>query len=85
MHDAVEDRVGDGGVGKQAVPLSNGHLAGDNRGRALISIMQHFPEVAGLLGVERLALVIQDQDVNLGPRFQGLRIGVLQPRDQEFA
>lgn len=25
-HDAVEDRVGDGGVSKQAMPLSNGYI-----------------------------------------------------------
>ena len=36
MYDAVEDRVGDGRIGKQAMPLGNGDLARDDGGRPLI-------------------------------------------------
>lgn len=48
MHEAVEDGVGDGGVGEPLVPVFDGELTGDDGGAAAFAVFQDFEEVTAL-------------------------------------
>ena len=44
VDEAVEDRVGDGGVGDDLVPMLDRHLTGDDSRPALVAIVDDFEE-----------------------------------------
>ena len=48
MHDAVEDRVGEGGVAEVGVPVLDRQLAGDHRRAAADPVVEELEQIAAL-------------------------------------
>ena len=48
VHEAVADRVSDSRIAERVVPSFRGHLRGDHRGRSVVTIFDHFEQVAAL-------------------------------------
>src|SRR6266436_9990015 len=64
VDEAIEDRVGDGGVSDDFVPAIDGQLAGDDNRTGFVSILDDFEQITALVGVERLwSPVVQDQQI----------------------
>jgi hypothetical protein len=65
VDEAVEDGVGDGGIGDDLVPVLDRHLAGDDGRSPLVTIIDDFEEIAALLAGERgEAPIIEDEQVD---------------------
>ena len=54
VNDAIEDGIGQRWIADYLVPTVDWHLAGDQDGAGVISILDNLQEVAALLGVQRL-------------------------------
>lgn len=52
MDEAVQDRVGDGGVTYPRVPLFEGELARDDGGAKVIAVFEDFEEIVTLSRLE---------------------------------
>ena len=64
VNDAVEDRVGQGGISDQGMPAVHRDLAGDQGGAAAVAVFDDFEHVAALLGAERFeAPIIEDEKI----------------------
>ena len=64
VNEAIEDRVGDGGVSDDFVPAIDGQLAGDDDRTRFVSVLDDFEQITALVGVERFwSPVVQDQQV----------------------
>jgi hypothetical protein len=65
VDEAIEDGVGDGGVGDDLMPMLDRHLAGDDGRSALVAIIDEFEEIATLLAGERgEAPITEDEQVD---------------------
>jgi hypothetical protein len=65
VDEAVEDGVGDGGVGDDLVPMLDRHLTGDDGRSALVAIIDDFEEITTLVAGERgEAPIIEDEQVD---------------------
>jgi hypothetical protein len=65
VDEAIEDGVGDGGVGDDLVPVLDRYLAGDDGRSALVAIVDDFEEIATLLAGERgEAPIVEDEQVD---------------------
>jgi len=65
VNEAVEDGVGDGGIGDDLVPAVDRHLAGDDGRSALVAVVYDFEEIATLLAGERgEAPVVEDEEID---------------------
>src|ERR1700730_3983457 len=64
VDDAIEDRVGDGGVSDDFVPAIDGQLAGDDNRTCFVATLDDFEQITALVGVERFwSPVVQDQQI----------------------
>jgi hypothetical protein len=74
MHEAVEDRVGEGRITDDLVPGIDRQLAGDQRRTGAITVLDDLHKVAPLVGREPVwAPVIEDQQIGLGKRAEQTR------------
>ena len=74
MHEAVEDRVGEGRIADDLMPGIDRQLAGDQRRAGAITVLDDLHEVAPLVGREPVwAPVIEDQQIGLGKRAEQTR------------
>jgi hypothetical protein len=65
VDEAVEDGVGDGGVGDDLMPMIDRHLTGEDGRSALVAIIDDFEEITTLLSGERgEAPVVEDEQVD---------------------
>ena len=65
VDNAVEDGVGEGGLGDQIVLAVDRDLDGDQSGAAAVAVFDDFLHVAALLGTERFeAPIIEDQELD---------------------
>jgi len=63
VHDAVQRRVGQGGVSNDLVPAADRDLAGDQQRAAVVAVVNDLEQIATLLGIERLRPpIIDDQE-----------------------
>jgi hypothetical protein len=60
VHDAVQRRVGQGGVSNDLVPAADRDLAGDQQRASIVAVVDDLEEVATLLGIKRLRPPIVD-------------------------
>ena len=58
VDEAIEDRVGDGGVSDDFVPAIDGQLAGDDDRAGFVSILDDFEQITALVGVVRISLMV---------------------------
>jgi hypothetical protein len=49
VHDAIEDRVGEGGVAELGMPVLDRQLAGDHRRAAADTVVEELEQIAALL------------------------------------
>src|SRR5262249_32952004 len=71
VNEAVQDAVGHSGITDLVVPLSNGHLASENRGTRGITVIADFQEVAALgVGQWSHGPIINKQDVDTSDAIQ---------------
>ena len=65
MDEAVEDGVGDGGIGDDLVPVLDRHLAGDDGRAALMAIIDDLEQIAALLAGERgEPPIVEDEELD---------------------
>src|SRR5689334_21805215 len=65
VNEAVEHRVGNGGIADVGVPVVDWQLAGDDGGSAAVPIVDDFQQIASLLGGEWCqSPVIEDEDLH---------------------
>lgn len=85
VHEAIEDRIGERGLADVVVPFLHRELTGDDRGSAVVSIIEDFEDVASCLGGHRHQTpVIEDDEVGLGIVAQELRVAAVGPGDGQF-
>jgi hypothetical protein len=64
VDEAIEDGIGDGGIGADLVPVVDRHLAGDDGRFALMAVIDDLEEVAALLAGKRgEAPVVEDEQL----------------------
>jgi len=74
VDDAVEDRVGQGGIADYLVPAADRHLAGDQQRTAIAAVVDDLEQIAPLLGVEWLRPpIVDDQQAGAFERGQQTR------------
>ena len=67
MEEAVEDGVGQGGVGERGVPVVDGKLADDHGGTELAAVLDDLEQIAGFLGSGGGEQeVVEDEERHLG-------------------
>ena len=67
MDEAIEDRIGDGGVGDAGMPFADRDLGSDQGGRAAITVVEDLEQVFGLGARERITKpVVEDEQVRAG-------------------
>ena len=85
VKEAVEDRVGVGGISYGVMPRGRGELAGHDGRLAAVPIFQDLQQVVPGLGIERLkAPVIQDEQLDAGEAFEPAGDTAVTPRDGKF-
>ena len=62
MDETVENGVSYGGVSDDLVPLIDGHLAGDDGGTTLMSVVNDLEQVTALVGGQRCQSPIVDNE-----------------------
>jgi hypothetical protein len=78
MENAVEDRVGKGGIADDLMPAANRNLAGDQQRAAIVAVVDDLEQIAALLGIERLRPpVVDDQEPDTFDRGQEPRQAAL--------
>ena len=74
VDEAIEDRVGVGGIADDFVPGRHKELRRDDRRSAAITLFEDFEEVMASAGVERLeAEVVEDQEIRAAKGSQQAR------------
>ena len=65
VNEAVENGVGDGGVGDNFVPVIDRYLAGDDGGTTLVPVIDDLEKVAALVTGERsYSPVVEDEQLD---------------------
>jgi len=73
---AIEDRVGKGGVADAVVPVLEGELTGHEGGAAAVAVFEDFEQVAALaIGQRGEAPVIEDHEIGFGQGGEQLAVG----------
>src|SRR5262249_44167453 len=71
VNEPVEDAIGHSGITDLVVPLSDGNLAGENRGTRGITVITDFQEVAAFtVGQRSHGPIIDKQDVDTSDAVQ---------------
>ena len=82
VHDAVEQRVGDGRIGDVVVPLFDGQLTGDDCRAGAVSVVEDLQHVASLLLAQRReSPVVEHQDVDLRETTEQARVRAVGVRE----
>ena len=85
MHDAIENRVGEGGITEVFVPAVGGQLTRDDGGPVAVAIVEDFQEILALRVFEPdEAPIIQDEEVGARETRQHRRIGAVAMREGEL-
>ncbi|EGV20644.1 hypothetical protein ThimaDRAFT_0422 [Thiocapsa marina 5811] len=64
---SVEDRIGEGGIPDQVVPMLEGQLAGDERGALAVAVVEQLEQIAPSLGVQpHEPPVVDQQQIGVG-------------------
>ncbi len=85
VHDAVADRIGDGGIDERGVPLGGGELAGEHGGGAVVAIFEDFEQVAALGVLERGdEEVVEDEHIELSELGEQAGVRSIGAGDGEF-
>ena len=78
MNETVQDRVAEGGIADNVVPMFDGDLAGDNGRGATVAIIKDLEQVAPLgLIKNRETPVIEDQELNAAEGFEQAAIATV--------
>lgn len=84
VHEAIADRIGDGFVADEGVPLSGVKLTGDDGGALSVAIFEDFAQIAAFDGFKRgIAEVIDDEDMGFcqfleKPRIRAVGFGLVE-------
>src|SRR5262249_56857461 len=71
MDEAIEDGIGESGLADEIVPGFDGELAGDQRRRATMPILDDLHKIAPLAGVEAVRTeVVQNEQIDPGQHAQ---------------
>ena len=85
VDEAVEDGVGDGGMGDVVVPVFDGQLAGDDGRSSAVPVFEDLEHVASLLiGHRRKAPVVEYEYVDLGELGEQADVGAVGVCEAEF-
>jgi hypothetical protein len=86
VDDAIEDRVGVGGIADQLVAFVGGDLDGDDRRLAAVALFKNLEEVVTSGGVERLEPpVVEDEQLNAAERPLDARIATVATSERKVS
>ena len=69
VNDTIQDRIAEGGVGNDVMPLRHGDLTCDQQGSLVVAIIDDLKQIAALVGGERFGSpVVEDEEIDA---FQG--------------
>ena len=84
VNEAVQDRVAEGGIADDLVPVFHGDLACDDNRCTTMAIIEDLEEVAPFGRIEnRQAPVIEDKKLNVPERFEQTAITAVATRESE--
>src|SRR5712671_2194129 len=84
VNEAIQDRVAEGGVADDVVPVFDGDLAGNNGRGATVAIIKDLQKVAPFGRIEnRKAPVVEYQELNAADAFEQAAIATVTPREGE--
>jgi hypothetical protein len=85
VDNAIEDRIGDGGVLNEFMPVIYGKLAGDKSGAKAVAVIDEFQEIAALFCIEFThSPIIQQQEMSFGDGGEEFAIAAISFGDQEI-
>jgi hypothetical protein len=84
VDEAVEDSVGDGGIGDDLVPVVDRYLAGDDGRTALMAVIDDLEEIATLLAGERgEPPIVEDEEIDARERLEQSSIASVAAGERE--
>src|SRR3972149_3217780 len=82
---AVENRIGKGGVADAVVPVFKGELTGHEGGAAAVAVFEDFEQVAAFAVREgREAPIVENEEVGLGEGGEELAVGAIGAGEPEI-
>ncbi|MGY4408427.1 hypothetical protein ACVWW4_000163 [Bradyrhizobium sp. LB7.1] len=65
VNDAIQNRIAEGGIGNDIVPLRHGHLTRDQQRSLVVAIVDDLEQITALLGGERFGSpVIKNEEID---------------------
>ena len=65
VNDAVQNRIAEGGIGNDVMPLRHGDLTCDQQGSLVVAIIDDLEQIAALVGGERFrSPVVEDEEID---------------------
>ncbi len=84
VNEAVQDRIGVGGIADDLVPAIHGELGRDNRRAAAVSLLEDFEQIVTGGGVERLqSPIVEDEQIGAAERAQDAGMAPVAARQGE--
>ena len=78
MDEPVKDRIGEGWLPNRLMPVRDRQLAGDDRGPAILAIVEQFQDISTIVIPERgQAPVVEHEDSSLGQGGHELHIAAI--------
>jgi hypothetical protein len=83
--EAIEDRIGVGGLADEVVPGFDGELAGEQRGAASMAFLHDLHEIAPLASIEAVRTeVVEDQQIDFGQQAEEAREAAVAVRELQL-
>ena len=84
VNEAVEDRIAEGGITYDVVPIFDGDLTGDDGGGAAMAIIEDLEKIAPFGRIEyRQAPIIEDEELNAAEVFEHSAIAAVAASEGE--
>jgi hypothetical protein len=85
VYESIHYGIGQWRQSAPMMPVNDGKLAGDERGFSAMSVLKDFKEIPELItGQRRQSPVVENEQVDLGERFQQTEIPTFSPRGAQF-
>ncbi len=84
VYEPVEDRVAEGGIADDVVPVLDGELAGDEGGSTRVAVLKDFEQISTFDLIERLeSEVVNDEQRGFQKSDEEPRIGAVGPGESQ--
>ena len=85
VNEAIQDRIGVGGISNNLMPGSYGELRGDDRRSAPVALFEDLEKIVARASVERLeAEVVENEQIGASEGFQKARMAAVAARERQL-